>query len=95
MHAVEAAWRHFRNSGYHALLEQSLEDRQPYLDCLGLKRCPAEVVLPLAVPWNLAGNGLMHIESYQVIPAKMPLPQMPFRTSTIRSRSAPPVKSTT
>ena len=54
MHAVEAAWRRFRNSGHHALLEQSLEARQSYLDCVGLKRCPAEVVLPLAVPWNLA-----------------------------------------
>jgi hypothetical protein len=42
----------------------------------------------------LQDNGLMHTGRYQAIPAKMPLPQMAFRRSTVRSRSAPPIKST-
>jgi hypothetical protein len=53
VHPVEAAWRKFRNSDHYALLTRSLQLRQSYLDCVGLKACPAEVALPVAVPWNL------------------------------------------
>ena len=54
MHPVEAAWRKFRNSEHRDLFERSLRLRQSFLDSIGLKRCPPEAVLPLAVPWNLA-----------------------------------------
>jgi hypothetical protein len=53
VHSVEAAWRKFRNSEHHALLTRSLQLRQSYLDCIGLRDCPAEVALPVGVPWNL------------------------------------------
>jgi hypothetical protein len=51
MHPIEAAWRRFRNSERHELFKRSLEARESYLDFLRLKRCPAEVTLPLAVPF--------------------------------------------
>lgn len=54
MHLVEAAWRKFRNSAHRDLFERSLRLRESFLDSIGLKRCPPEVALPLAVPWNVA-----------------------------------------
>jgi hypothetical protein len=54
VHPIEAAWRHFRKSEHRQLFEQSIKLEQSYLDSIGLKHCPPEVVLPVAVPWNLA-----------------------------------------
>jgi len=53
LHPVEAAWRKFRNSADHALLKRSLELRQSYLGFIGLQHSPAEVALPVGVPFNL------------------------------------------
>jgi hypothetical protein len=53
MHTVEAAWRKFRNSDHHALLTRSLELRRSFLDYVPLEACPAEVALPVGVPWSL------------------------------------------
>ena len=49
MHPVEADWRKFRQLDHQALLTCSLQLCQSYLDCIGLKACPAKV----ALPWNL------------------------------------------
>jgi hypothetical protein len=54
MNPVEAAWRKFRNSEHRDLFQRCLKLRQSFLDSIGLKQCPPEVALPLAVPWNLA-----------------------------------------
>jgi hypothetical protein len=53
LHPIEAAWRRFRRSEHAQLLTRALELRQNYLDFIGLKRCPPEIVLPGAVVWNL------------------------------------------
>jgi hypothetical protein len=37
-----------------------LQLRQSYLDCVGLKAFPAEVALPVAVPWNLVAMWEAH-----------------------------------
>jgi hypothetical protein len=52
LHPVEAAWRRIRRTG-DDLLQRCLTMRQPYLDSIGLKRCPAEVVLPTGAIWNV------------------------------------------
>jgi hypothetical protein len=54
VHPIEAAWRRFRKSEHRRLFEQSLKLEHTYLNSIGLKRCPPEMVLPVAVPWNLA-----------------------------------------
>jgi hypothetical protein len=46
VHPVEAAWHKFRNSDHYVLLTHSLQLCQSYLDCVGLKACPAEVAVP-------------------------------------------------
>jgi hypothetical protein len=53
LHPVEAAWRRFRKSEHWQLFEPSREALPSYLDFIGLKRCPAEVAMPVAVPLNL------------------------------------------
>ncbi|MBI4573011.1 MAG: hypothetical protein HY713_06955 [candidate division NC10 bacterium] len=50
---VEAAWARFRNSPGGALLRESLSLRGSYLASIGVRRLPAEVTLPGAIPWNL------------------------------------------
>jgi hypothetical protein len=56
LHPVEAAWRRFRNSENYTLLRRSFELQQSYLDFIGLKRLPPEIVLAGAVPLNLVLN---------------------------------------
>lgn len=52
MNPVEAAWRKFR-SDYGDMLMDMLGYRASYLSSIGLDRLPNEVVLPVAVPWNV------------------------------------------
>lgn len=53
LHPVEAAWRRFRNSEQYALLWRSIHLQGSFLDFIGLKSLPPEIVLPGAVPLNL------------------------------------------
>ena len=53
LHPIQQAWRRFRGSERGELLKRSLAMRQSYLDFIGLKRAPNEIVLPGAVAWNL------------------------------------------
>jgi hypothetical protein len=56
LHAIEAGWRRFRNSEYYALFKRSFEMQHSYLDFIGLKCLPPEIVLAGAVPLNLVLN---------------------------------------
>lgn len=53
LYPVEAAWRRFRNSEQYALLWRSIQLQGSFLDFIGLKSLPPEIVLPGAVPLNL------------------------------------------
>jgi hypothetical protein len=45
LHPVEGAWRRFRNSARGELLRRALKLQRNYLDFIGLKHPPSEIVL--------------------------------------------------
>ena len=56
MNPIEGAWRRFRKSDHYALFKRSFEMQQSYLDFIGLKCLPPEIVVAGAVPLNLVLN---------------------------------------
>jgi hypothetical protein len=55
LHPIEAAWRRFRSGVGGEWLKRSLSARQSYLDSIGLKSFPREVVLPSEVFYKISG----------------------------------------
>jgi hypothetical protein len=53
LHPIEAAWRQFRGGQHSDLMQRSFADMPNFLKLFGLKRLPAEVILPPSIPGTL------------------------------------------